>query len=53
MVNNDERVDFSKAAEGFHHAIRILREQTRWVEGVEMRFPGQPIVWPPFIHIGM
>jgi CHAT domain-containing protein len=53
MLNSDGTVDFRKAAEGLHHAIRTLREQTKWVEGVRMRFPDQPIVWAPFIHIGM
>jgi CHAT domain-containing protein len=53
MLNADGTVDFGKAAEGLHHAVRTLREQTRWVDGVEIRFSDQPIVWAPFIHMGI
>lgn len=53
MLNDDGMVSFGKAAEGLHHAVRRLREQTRWVEGVEMEFPDQPIVWAPPFHMGI
>ncbi|KAH8586463.1 CHAT domain-containing protein [Bisporella sp. PMI_857] len=52
MLTTVGAVDFGKAAEGLHHALRALREETRRVEGLEMRFPDQPIVWAPFIHMG-
>ena len=48
MLSPDGTVDFRNAAEGLHHAIRTLREQTKWVEGVQMRFSDQPIVWGTF-----
>jgi tetratricopeptide (TPR) repeat protein len=52
MLSNNEVVNFEKAAVGLHHAVRQLRERTRWVEGVEKRFPDQPVVWAPFVHMG-
>jgi len=53
MLNADGTVDFDKAAEGLHHAVRALREQTRRIDGVVRKFSDQPIVWAPFIHMGI
>ncbi|KAH7360966.1 CHAT domain-containing protein [Rhexocercosporidium sp. MPI-PUGE-AT-0058] len=53
MLNPDGTIDFDKAVEGLHHAVRALREQTRRIEGMEKRFPDQPMVWAPFIHMGV
>ncbi|KAH6701978.1 CHAT domain-containing protein [Leptodontidium sp. MPI-SDFR-AT-0119] len=53
MLNPDGTVHFDKAAEGLHHAVRALRDQTRRIEGMEKKFPDQPMVWAPFIHMGI
>ncbi|KAG4433811.1 hypothetical protein IFR05_010693 [Cadophora sp. M221] len=53
MLNLDGTVDFDKAGQGLHYAVRSLREQTRRIEGMEKRFPDQPMVWAPFIHMGI
>ncbi|KAG4410939.1 hypothetical protein IFR04_015925 [Cadophora malorum] len=53
MLTETGALDFSKAAEGLHHAVRKLREQTRWIEGMPKRFPDQPMVWAPFVHMGV
>ncbi|EPE31134.1 hypothetical protein GLAREA_04101 [Glarea lozoyensis ATCC 20868] len=53
MLGVDGTIDYGKAAEGLHKAVRALREAARWVEGVEMRFDDQPVVWAPFIYMGV
>jgi tetratricopeptide (TPR) repeat protein len=53
MLSDGGVVNVEKAPVGLHHAVRRLREQTRWVEGVDMRFQDQPVVWAPFIHMGI
>ncbi|KAL2073061.1 hypothetical protein VTL71DRAFT_10385 [Oculimacula yallundae] len=53
MLQSDGSVDFDKAVEGLHHAVRTLRDQTRRIDGIEKLFPDQPMVWAPFIHMGV
>ena len=49
-VNNDKS-DGRRSAQGLHKAVRSLRDKTRLkVHSIMM---SDPIVWAPFIHIGI
>jgi tetratricopeptide (TPR) repeat protein len=53
MLDHEGRLDLVKSAEGLHHALRRLRDQTREVPGVQKKQPDDPIVWAAYIHMGV
>lgn len=53
MLTSGDRMDYLRAAEGLHYAVRIIRERTRIVEGFNRKAPNNPLVWAPFIHLGI
>jgi hypothetical protein len=53
MLGGATRLDNQRSAEGLHRAIRILRHKTRespFFKGLE---PDDPIIWAPYIHLGV
>jgi hypothetical protein len=53
MLDSEGRLDLTKSAEGLHHAVRRLRDRTRDVPDVQRKEPDDPIVWAPYIHMGV
>ena len=42
-----------RSAEGLHHAIRQLRDQTRTSFRFTRKVPSDPLLWAPYIHLGV
>ena len=53
MLGTGMKLDHSRSAEALHHAIRRLRDRTRLSEGLASLGPNDPIVWGPYIHVGI
>jgi len=48
-----KKLDPQRSAESLHHAVRNLRERTRTVPGFRREVPDNPLIWAPFIHLGV
>ena len=53
MLAEDTKLDTSKSAEGLHRAVRALREKTRTPVGFSKKVASNPLIWAPFIHLGV
>jgi len=51
LVGN--RLNTELSAESLHRAVCSLRERTRVVPGFTKKGPGDPLIWAPFIHLGV
>jgi hypothetical protein len=51
--NGSRRIDPSRAATGLHWAVRHLRNRTRNVRGTSLEVPSDPLIWAPYIHLGI
>ena len=47
------RLETQRSAHGLHEATRLLRDRTRRVPGFSKIFPHDPLVWAPYIHLGI
>jgi hypothetical protein len=48
-----EKLDTLRSAEGLHKAVRQLRDETRNVEGFSRKVSSNPLIWSPYVHIGV
>lgn len=46
-------LQIQNAAEALHHAIRVVREETRGMGGSERKVPSDPFFWAPYVHVGV
>ena len=53
MLSGGDKFNNERSAEGLHHELRILREQTCIIGGSESKARNDPIVWAPYIHVGI
>jgi CHAT domain-containing protein len=55
MAEDGITLDVVRAAEGLHHAVRELREETRRVGGFSKRYvdASDPLLWAVYIHVGV
>jgi hypothetical protein len=53
MSAEDTKLDTRRAAEGLHMAVRALREKTRTLAGFSREVPSNPLIWAPFIYLGV
>jgi hypothetical protein len=55
MAEDGITLDVVRAAEGLHHAVRELREETRRVGGFSKRSVDStdPLLWAVYIHVGV
>ena len=53
MLGAGDKFDNARSAEGLHRAVRLLRDKTRFVKGLTGRGRNDPIVWAPYIHLGI
>jgi tetratricopeptide (TPR) repeat protein len=54
MADDGITLDVVRAAEGLHHAVRELREETRKVVGFSKRsVDTDPLIWAVYIHVGV
>jgi CHAT domain len=51
LVGN--RLESERSAEILHHAVRRLRARTADQGGFRRKIPDDPLLWAPFIHIGV
>jgi CHAT domain-containing protein len=49
----DNKLDVGRSAESLHRAALALRDKTRTVPGFAKKVPDNPLVWAPYIHIGV
>ena len=47
------KLDPLRSAEGLHRAVRALRDRTRIVPGFSRKVSNDPLVWAPYIHLGV
>lgn len=52
MAEGGVTLDVERAAEGLHHAVRELREETRKVPGFSKPSEDDPLLWAAYIHVG-
>lgn len=48
-----ENLNGWQAAEALHWAVYALRDRTRAVEGIKKVVSSDPLVWAPYIQIGV
>jgi CHAT domain-containing protein len=53
MLDGKDRFDIGRSAEGLHMAVRRLKDKTRILPGHKTLASHDPIVWAPFIHVGI
>ena len=53
MLGEQESLDVSKSAKAVHQAMRLLRDQTRHEALISKDFSDDPIIWAPYIHLGL
>ena len=53
MLNGGNRLEIPRSAEGLHRAQRALRDRTRTTKTAGRNVPHDPLVWAPYIHIGI
>jgi tetratricopeptide (TPR) repeat protein len=53
MLDGGDRLNTRLSAEGLHRAVRSLRDRTRIVPAFEMKAPNDPLIWAPYIHVGV
>ncbi len=53
VLRDGDYLQIQQSAEGLHHAIRAVREQSRIWEGHERGVPSNPFIWAPYIHVGV
>jgi tetratricopeptide (TPR) repeat protein len=53
MLDGKDRFDIGRSAEGLHLAVRRLKDKTRILPGHKTLASHDPIVWAPFIHVGI
>src|SRR5208282_2356232 len=53
IFQNRESLLIQQSAEGLHNAVRAVRERTRTLEGFSTKTPSDPIIWAPYIHVGV
>jgi len=53
MLAEDSKLDTRRSAEGLHRAVRALREKTRTVAGFSREVASNPLIWAPFIYLGV
>jgi CHAT domain-containing protein len=53
MLDGKDKFDIGRSAEGLHLAVRRLKDKTRTLLGHKRLAPHDPIVWAPFIHVGV
>ena len=47
------KLDTERSAESLHYAVLSLRDRIRKVPGFSKKMPDDPLVWAPYIHIGV
>lgn len=47
------KLDTRRSAEALHFAMRSLRDEMRNISGFPRRFAPDPLVWAPYVHIGV
>lgn len=52
MAKGVDTLDVGCAAEGLHHAVRTLKEETRVVQGFSRKGQDDPLIWASYIHVG-
>jgi hypothetical protein len=53
MLDGKDKFDIGRSAEGLHLAVRRLKDKTRTLPGHKRLAPHDPIVWAPYIHVGV
>jgi len=49
----ESKLEIWRTAESLHRAVRRLRDRTRTVPGITKKVPDDPLVWAPYVHIGI
>ncbi len=49
----ENKLNTERSAESWHRAVRSLRERTRILPGFTKDVPDDPLIWAPYIHIGV
>jgi CHAT domain-containing protein len=52
MLVGDGKLDTRRSAEGLHRAARLLREKSSAIPGLAKKV-ANPLVWAPYIHLGV
>jgi CHAT domain len=47
------KLEHERYAKSLHDAVRKLRDRTRILKGFTKMIPTDPLIWAPFIHIGV
>jgi CHAT domain-containing protein len=53
MLDEKEKFDNLRSAEGLHQAVCVLKNKTRMTPGIKSLGRHDPIVWAPYIHVGV
>ena len=53
MLEGGAKLDTTRSAEGLHRAVRALKDKTRTVAGFSKKGSSDPLVWAPYIHLGV
>ena len=53
MLHSGRSLDTEQSAVGLHQAVRILREKTCSVPGMSKMVASDPLIWAPYIHLGV
>jgi len=46
-------IDTQRAAQSLHRAVRTIRERSRKVPGFRKMTPDNPLIWAPYIYLGV
>ena len=53
MLQGGEKFNTRLSAEGLHRAVRNLRDKTCSIPGFSRKVSSDPLVWGPYIHLGV
>lgn len=53
ILDGRDKLDIDRSAEGLHWAVRALRDRTCTVPGLTKKAQNDPLVWAPYIHVGV